>query len=130
VACWKLGRDIVARVERLIAEIIVCAAVPLVGSAARAQVDYAAIEAAKLSGTLFDWMLNSWISSTIGKKTTCPGSGCRAEIPSKRYSFVRGRPPLMRGNCVPGGNATPGACAGKVDKVAGFSGMSEWCCRG
>ena len=45
----SFGREIVARVERLIAEIIVCAAVPLVGSAARAQVDYAAIEAAKLS---------------------------------------------------------------------------------
>lgn len=41
------GREIVARIERLVAEEIVHAAVPMIGAAARAQVNHAAIETAK-----------------------------------------------------------------------------------
>ena len=60
----------------------------------------------------------------LGKKATCPGSGCSTEMPSKRYSFVRGRPPLMRGNDEPGGSATPGARPARVMKLRPFSGNS------
>ena len=53
-----------------------------------------------------------------GKNATWPGSGCSTEMPSKRYSFVRGRPPLMRGSCEFGGSATPGASDASVMNVA------------
>ena len=52
-------------------------------------------------------------------------------MPSNRYSFVRGRPPLMRGSCdgdapaaVPPlpGSATPGASDARVMNVRPFSG--------
>ena len=55
-----------------------------------------------------------------GKNATCPGSGCSTEMPSNRYSLVRGRPPLMRGSCDPGGSATPGASAASVMKLRPF----------
>ena len=37
----------------------------------------------------------------FGKNATWPGSGCSTEMPSNRYSLVRGRPPLMRGSGEP-----------------------------
>ena len=61
----------------------------------------------------------------IGKNATWPGSGCSTEMPSKRYSFVRGRPPLMRGSCEPGGSATPGTSAARVMKLRPFSGSAD-----
>ena len=48
-------------------------------------------------------------------------------MPSKRYSFVRGRPPLMRGSCEFGGSATPGASVASVMKVRPFSGSCTTC---
>ena len=54
----------------------------------------------------------------IGKNATCPGSGCSTEMPSKRYSFVRGRPPLMRGSSELGGSATPGSERRQRDEAA------------
>ena len=53
----------------------------------------------------------------IGKNATWPGSGCSTEMPSNRYSLVRGRPPLMRGSCELGGSATPGASDGERDEA-------------
>ena len=60
----------------------------------------------------------------FGKNATWPGSGCSTEMPSKRYSLVRGRPPLMRGSDDPGGNATPGARPASVMKLRPLSGSS------
>ncbi len=57
-----------------------------------------------------------------GKNATCPGSGWSTEMPSNRYSFVRGRPPLMRGSCEAGGKATPGASDASVMNVRPLSG--------
>ena len=68
------------------------------------------------AGGLFVSTLNSCIASTTGKNATCPGSGCSTEMPSNRYSLVRGRPPLMRGRSEPGGSATPGVSAASVMK--------------
>ena len=34
------------------------------------------------AGTLSASTVNSWMSSTIGKNATWPGSGCSAEMPS------------------------------------------------
>ncbi len=76
------------------------------------------------AGGLLVSTLNSWMASTTGKNATCPGSGCSTEIPSKRYSLVRGRPPLMRGSWEPGGNATPGASVASVMKLRPFSGSA------
>ena len=61
----------------------------------------------------------------FGKKATCPGSGCSTEMPSNRYSLVRGRPPLMRGSEEPGGSATPGARPASVMKLRPFSGRLD-----
>ena len=60
----------------------------------------------------------------FGKNATWPGSGWRTDTPSKRYSFVRGRPPLMRGSDEPGGNATPGTRPVSEMKLRPFSGRS------
>src|SRR6266850_2411921 len=59
----------------------------------------------------------------IGKNATWPGSGCSTEMPSNRYSFVRGRPPLMRGSGAEGGggSATPGARLARVMKLRPLS---------
>ncbi len=76
------------------------------------------------AGGLLVSILNSWIASTTGKNATCPGSGCSTEMPSKRYSLVRGRPPLMRGNCDPGGSATPGDSVASVMKLRPLSGRA------
>ncbi len=62
--------------------------------------------------------------STMGKKATCPGSGCSAEMPSYKYSFVRGRPPLMRGSTVAGGRLTPGASCVRLIKLRLLSGSA------
>ena len=70
------------------------------------------------AGGLLLSILNSWIASMIGKYATCPGSGCSTEMPSKRYSLVRGRPPLMRGRTEFGGSATPGAMRREHDEQA------------
>ena len=72
------------------------------------------------AGGLLLSILNSWIASMLGKNATCPGSGCSTEMPSNRYSFVRGRPPLMRGNGAAGGggSATPGTKRGQRDEAA------------
>ena len=48
-------------------------------------------------------------------------------MPSKRYSFVRGRPPLMRGSSDVGGSATPGASDASVMNVRPFSGSWTTC---
>ncbi len=58
----------------------------------------------------------------MGKKATVPGSGWRTETPSKRYSFTRGRPPLIRGKAEPGGRATPGTSATSGMKLRPFKG--------
>ena len=68
---------------------------------------------------------NSAISSTMGRNGTCPGSGCSTEMPSKMYSLVRGRPPLMRGNADAGGRATPGASTVRSTKLRPFSGSAS-----
>ena len=72
------------------------------------------------AGGLLLSILNSWIASMFGKNATCPGSGCSTEMPSNRYSLVRGRPPLMRGSGAAGGggSATPGARLGERDEAA------------
>ena len=62
-----------------------------------------------------------------GKNATWPGSGCSTEMPSNRYSFVRGRPPLMRGSCELGGRATPGASDASVMNVRPFNGSCTTC---
>ena len=54
----------------------------------------------------------------IGKNATCPGSGCSTEMPSKRYSLVRGRPPLMRGSSEFGRQRDTGRQAGQGDEGA------------
>ena len=74
------------------------------------------------AGGLLLSILNSWMASMFGKNATCPGSGCSTEMPSNRYSLVRGRPPLMRGSGEPGGSATPGARPASVMKLRPFSG--------
>ena len=63
----------------------------------------------------------------FGKNATCPGSGCSTEMPSNRYSLVRGRPPLMRGSgdAGGGGSATPGTRPASVMKLRPFSGSSD-----
>ena len=78
------------------------------------------------AGGLLLSILNSWIASMLGKNATCPGSGCSTEMPSNRYSLVRGRPPLMRGNGAAGGGgtATPGARAARLRKLRPLSGRS------
>ena len=76
------------------------------------------------AGGLLLSILNSWIASMFGKNATWPGSGCSTEMPSNRYSLVRGRPPLMRGSDDPGGSATPGASPASVMKLRPFSGSS------
>ena len=48
-------------------------------------------------------------------------------MPSKRYSFVRGRPPLMRGRTEFGGSATPGAIAASMMNSRPFSGSWTIC---
>ena len=62
----------------------------------------------------------------FGKNATCPGSGCSTEMPSNRYSLVRGRPPLMRGSGAAGGggSATPGTRPARVMKLRPLSGRS------
>ena len=62
----------------------------------------------------------------FGKNATCPGSGCSTEMPSNRYSFVRGRPPLMRGSGAAGGGgtATPGERLASEMKLRPLSGRS------
>ena len=48
-------------------------------------------------------------------------------MPSKRYSFVRGLPPLMRGRTEFGGRATPGAMAASMMNRRPFSGNCTTC---
>ena len=64
------------------------------------------------------------MASTFGKNATWPGSGCSTEMPSNRYSFVRGRPPLMRGSGAAGGggSATPGTRLASAMKLRPLSG--------
>ena len=78
------------------------------------------------AGGLLLSILNSWIASTFGKNATCPGSGCSTEMPSNRYSLVRGRPPLMRGSGAAGGggSATPGTRLASEMKLRPLSGRS------
>ncbi|MGC4083505.1 MAG: hypothetical protein QM736_15685 [Vicinamibacterales bacterium] len=64
------------------------------------------------------------MASMFGKNATWPGSGCSTEMPSNRYSLVRGRPPLMRGSDELGGSATPGASPASVTKLRPFSGSA------
>lgn len=57
---------------------------------------------------------------------TNDSSCCNTEMPSKRYSFTRGRPPLMRGNDGPsdvrGGAAIPGVKATSERTLRPFNG--------
>ena len=78
------------------------------------------------AGGLLVSSLNSWIASTFGKNATWPGSGCSTEMPSNRYSLVRGRPPLIRGSGAVGGGgrATPGTRLASAMKLRPFSGRS------
>ena len=80
------------------------------------------------AGGLLLSILNSWMASMFGKNATCPGSGCSTEMPSNRYSLVRGRPPLMRGSDEPGGRATPGTRLASVMKLRPFSGRPTTFC--
>ena len=70
------------------------------------------------AGGLLLSILNSWIASMFGKNATWPGSGCSTEMPSKRYSLVRGRPPLMRGSGDAGRQRDAGSQAGQRDEAA------------
>ena len=74
------------------------------------------------AGGLFVSILNSWMASMFGKNATCPGSGCSTEMPSNKYSLVRGRPPLIRGSDEFGVSATPGTSPASVMKLRPFSG--------
>src|SRR5919197_1186127 len=65
------------------------------------------------------------MASITGRKAICPGSGCRTGMPSNRYSLVRGRPPLIRGNAEPDGSATPGASAMTGTNERPFSGTAS-----
>jgi hypothetical protein len=47
-----------------------------------------------------------------------PGSGCSTEMPSNRYSLVRGRPPLMRGKLRVRRQRHAGASDGEHDERA------------
>ena len=89
------------------------------------QVDDAAVEAAEFRRRAVALDLEFLNRVDDREERHLPGSGCSTEMPSNRYSLVRGRPPLMRGNCEFGGSATPGASGASVMKLRPLSGSCD-----
>ena len=98
-----------------------------IGARLRREIDHAAIEPPELGrrAVALDLELLDGVDDRIVREL--PGSGWSTEMPSKRYSFVRGLPPLMRGRTEFGGRATPGAMAASMMNRRPFSGSRTTC---